>query len=70
MELDPNASKAEHEAAIAAYLVEVDPELGAILAPHLKFDRLEELSDGDRRRIRSEIAAEVRAALDAEEADS
>lgn len=66
MELDPTASKVAHEAAIARYLVEADPELGAILAPHLTFGRLENLSDSDRRRIRIEITAEVRAALDAE----
>ncbi len=66
MELDPSASRAEHEAAIAKYLVEVDPVLGGILAPYLAFDRLEELSESDRRRVRGQIAAAVRAALDAE----
>jgi len=66
MELDPTASKAEHEAAIAKYLIEADPLLGGILAPYLAFDRLEALSESDRRRVRGQIAAAVRAALDAE----
>ena len=62
--LDPSASKADHEAAIAQYLLGADPELGAILSPYLAFNRLEDLSDTDRKRIRAEIAAKVRAALD------
>ncbi|MDP3713789.1 MAG: hypothetical protein Q8R60_15040 [Mycobacteriales bacterium] len=66
MELDPKASRAEHEAAIAKYLVDVDPVLGAILAPYLAFDRLEDLSESDRRRLRGQVAAAVREALDAE----
>ena len=66
MELDPHASKTEHEAAIAKYLIGVDPLLGGILARYLSFDRLEELSESERRRVRGQIAAAVRAALDAE----
>lgn len=64
VDLDPSASKADHEAALALYLIETDAEFGAILAPFLTFDRLEDLSDSDRRRIRAEIASKVRKALD------
>jgi hypothetical protein len=66
MELDPSASKADHEAAIAAFLIEQDSTFGAILAPLLAFKGLEGLTDVDRRHIRADIAAKVRAALDAE----
>lgn len=69
VDLDPSMSRAEHEAAIAERLTEIDPQLGGILAPYLRFDRMEGLNDSDRRQLRSEIAASVRAALDAEEDD-
>jgi hypothetical protein len=64
--LNPAGSKSEHEQAIEQYVLEVDPELGAILAPYLKFARLDELTDQDRRRVRAEIASAVRVALDAD----
>jgi hypothetical protein len=67
VDLEPGAPRADHEAAIEQYLLTTDAELGAILAPFLKFDRLENLSDTDRRRVRAEIAAKVREVLDADE---
>ncbi len=67
VDLDPSASKVEHEAAIVAYLKGLDPELGEILAPYLAFDHLDDCSDVDRRRLRSEITGKVRQLLDAEE---
>jgi hypothetical protein len=66
VDLDPSASRADHEAAIAERLTEVDPQLGGILAPYLGFEKLEGLNDSERRNLRSEIATAVRAALDAE----
>lgn len=63
-ELNLTGSKSEHERAIETYLLDVDPELGAILAPYLKFARLDELTDQDRRRLRAEITTAVRAVLD------
>lgn len=69
MKFDPKASRAEHEAAIAKFVVEADPELGAILAPYLGLGRLEDLSDAARRQLRVEIAQKVRTALDAAGAD-
>ena len=66
--LDPAGSRSEHEAAIAQYLTELDPQLGPLLLPYLKFDRLNRLSDSDRRRLRSEVASVVRRTLDNEDA--
>ena len=65
--LDPSGSRSEHEAAIARYLTELDPQLGPLLVPYLKFDRLDGLSDSDRRRLRSEVASVVRKTLDNED---
>lgn len=67
VQLDPTGSKSEHERAIEEHLLALDPELGAILAPFLKFDQIDELTDQDRRRIRAEVAAAVHEALDTEE---
>ncbi|MFH7322264.1 hypothetical protein [Aeromicrobium sp. JJY06] len=64
VEFDPAASKSDHEATLEAYLLEQDPLFGAILAPFLRFDRLEQISDTDRRSIRAQVKAEVREALD------
>ena len=64
--LDPLASKSAHEIAIAEYLRELDPEFGAILGPYIRFDSLEQMSDTDRRNMRSEIAAAIRAHLDSD----
>jgi hypothetical protein len=66
VELDPKASRAEHESALEKFVTDADPELGAILAPYLRFDQLEDLNDAGRRRIRGEIAQKVREALDPE----
>lgn len=66
VEFDPGASKRDHEAALEAYLLERDPMFGAILAPFLKFDVLEQMSDTDRRTVRSQVVGVVRRALDEE----
>lgn len=66
--LDPAGSRSDHEAAIAQYLIELDPQLGPLLVPYLKFDRLDGLSEADRRRLRSEVARVVRETLDNEDA--
>lgn len=65
VEFDPAASKSDHEATLDAYLLERDPMFGAILAPFLKFDVLERMSDTDRKTVRAIVASEVRKALDA-----
>ena len=64
VEFDPAASKSDHEATLEAYLLEQDPVFGAILAPFLKFDLLEQTSDADRRSIRAQVNGEIRQALD------
>ena len=64
VEFDPAASKSEHEETLEAYLLKLDPKFGAILAPFLKFDALEQMSDTDRRAVRGRVANEVRKALD------
>ena len=64
VEFDPAASKSDHEATLEAYLLERDPMFGAILAPFLKFDVLEQMSDTDRRTVRAQVTGEVRKALD------
>lgn len=64
--LDPAGSRSDHEDEIARYLTELDPQLGPLLTPYLKFDRLDGLSDPDRRRLRSEVARAVRETLDNE----
>lgn len=64
VEFDPSASKSHHEATLEAYLLEQDPMFGAILAPFLRFDVLEQMSDTDRRSIRAQVNGEVRKALD------
>lgn len=66
VEFDPAAGKSEHEATVEAYLLERDPIFGAILAPFLKFELLEQMSDPDRKAVRAQIAQQVRKALDEE----
>jgi len=58
VQLNPAGSRGEHEAAIEQYIIDLDPQLGAILAPYLKFERLDELNDQERRRLRGEISTE------------
>jgi hypothetical protein len=66
VKLDPAGSRGSHEEAIERHLVELDPQFGAILAPYLKFDQLDDLSDADRRRLRTEIASKVQILLEPE----
>lgn len=63
VEFDPAGSKSDHEATLEAYLLERDPIFGAILAPFLRFDALEQMSDTDRRMIRAQVCGMVRKAL-------
>jgi hypothetical protein len=64
VQLEPTGSRGDHEAAIEQFLTESDPQLGPILAAYLKFDRLDGLTDTERRRLRGEIATAVRNVLD------
>lgn len=64
VEFDPAAPKSDHEAVLEAYLLARDPIFGAILAPFLKFDALEQMSDADRKTVRAHVADAVRKALD------
>lgn len=64
VEFDSAESKSEHERILGEYLLEKDPTFGAILAPLLNFDALEQMSENERRTIRSQVATEVRKALD------
>ena len=64
VEFDPAASKSDHEATLEAYLLDRDPMFGAILAPFLKFDALEQMSDADRKTVRAHVVGKVRKALD------
>ena len=64
VEFDSAGSKIEHEIVLEKYLLDKDPMFGAILAPLLKFDALEQMSDADRRAMRARVASEVRKALE------
>lgn len=64
VEFDSAASKREHEKVLEEYLLEKNPVFGAILAPLLKFDALEQMSETERRTIRSQVATQVRNTLD------